>query len=161
MGEQRLIDANNYKEALKALPDIAGKKAAIDLLMMMPTIDPESLPVVRRLRKQVQTLQKELQDWYFWYGPVREAILDGARQDQAAVKVTRKRCEKIIAELRTELSKVTAERDAAVEQLRGDCEKCAHYRVTWNGCTPDFECTLSDSCLNRDMWEWRGPRKEE
>lgn len=54
-----------------------------------------------------------------------------------------------------------AERDAAVEQLRGDCEKCEHYRVTWNGCTPDYECPLSDRCLNRDLWEWDGGQKEE
>lgn len=67
----------------------------------------------------------------------------------------------IVRELREKLERVTAERNAAVEELRGDCEKCAHYRVTWNGCTPDYECPLSDRCLNRDMWEWRGPQKEE
>ena len=48
----------------------------------------------------------------------------------------------------------------SMEQLRGDCEKCAHYRVTWNGCTPDFECQFSDRCLNRDLWEWRGIKEE-
>lgn len=69
----------------------------------------------------------------------------------------RKKAEK--AEERAE--KVERERDAAVEQLRGDCEKCANYKVTWNGCTPDFECPLSDRCLNRDMWEWNGGQKEE
>ena len=64
-------------------------------------------------------------------------------------------------QLRAELEQVKAERDAAIEDIRGDCEKCAHYRVTWNGCTPDFECPLFDQCLNRDMWEWRGPQKED
>lgn len=63
------------------------------------------------------------------------------------------------AEARAE--KAERERDAAVEQLRGDCEKCIHYKVTWNGCTPDFECPLSDRCLNRDMWEWNSGKKEE
>ena len=43
----------------------------------------------------------------------------------------------------------------------GKCDKCAHFRVTWNGCTPDFECPISDRCLNRDMWEWNGGEKEE
>lgn len=57
--------------------------------------------------------------------------------------------------------KAERERDAAVDQLRGDCEKCTNYRVTWNGCTPDYECPLSDRCLNRDMWEWNGGEKEE
>ena len=63
------------------------------------------------------------------------------------------------AEARAE--KAERERDAAVYQLRGDCEKCAHFRVAWNGCTPDFECPISDRCLNRDMWEWNGGEKEE
>lgn len=67
----------------------------------------------------------------------------------------------IVQELRERLEQVTQERDAAIEQLHGDCEKCAHYKVTWNGCTPDFECPLSNNCLNRDMWEWRGPQKED
>lgn len=57
--------------------------------------------------------------------------------------------------------KAERERDAAVDQLRGDCEKCVNFRVTWNGCTPDFECPISDRCLNRDMWEWNGGKKEE
>ena len=59
------------------------------------------------------------------------------------------------------IEKLEEERDAAVEQLRGDCEKCLHYMVTWNGCTPDFSCPLSDKCLNGDMWEWNGGKKEE
>lgn len=63
--------------------------------------------------------------------------------------------------LREQLKRVAQERDAAVEQLRGDCEKCAYYKVTWNGCTPDCECPLSDRCLNRDMWEWKGWQEED
>lgn len=62
----------------------------------------------------------------------------------------------IVQELRKEMERVTRERDEAVEQLRRDCERRSHYKVTWNGCTPDFECPLSDRCLNRDMWEWVG-----
>lgn len=84
--------------------------ALVDAVDNQPTIDPETLPIVRELREQ--------------------------------------------------LERVTRDRDAAVEQLRGDCEKCAYYKVTWNGCTPDFECPLSDRCLNRDMWEWKGMQEE-
>lgn len=46
--------------------------------------------------------------------------------------------------------------DLAIDQLRGDCTKCAHFVVIWNGCTPDYECPLSEVCLNRDNWEWNG-----
>lgn len=67
----------------------------------------------------------------------------------------------IVPGYRERAEKAERERDAAVDQLRGDCEKCSHYKVTWNGCTPDFECPLSDRCLNGDTWEWVGIQKEE
>lgn len=38
----RLIDAENYKEALRNLPDRATKEDAIALLDLMPTVDPEN-----------------------------------------------------------------------------------------------------------------------
>lgn len=56
---QKLIDANNYKEALKALPDIAGKRASIELLKMMPTINLEDLPIVRQLREELDRVTAE------------------------------------------------------------------------------------------------------
>lgn len=59
MAEQKLIDANNYKESLKALPDIAGKRAAIELLGMMPTINPENFPIVRQLREELAQVTAE------------------------------------------------------------------------------------------------------
>lgn len=67
----------------------------------------------------------------------------------------------IVRQLRNELARVTAERDAAIEDLRGDCGKCSHFNVIYNGCTPDFDCPLLNKCLNIDMWEWRGQQKEE
>lgn len=117
--KQRLIDANkipNYKYKVAAR---AGDKESLCEFRVahwkdieeMPTVDPETLPIVQELREQ--------------------------------------------------LKRVAQERDAAVEQLRGDCEKCAYYKVTWNGCTPDFECPLSDRCLNRDMWKWKGLQEDE
>ena len=67
----------------------------------------------------------------------------------------------VVRQLRNELARVTAERDAAIEDLRGDCGKCSHFNVIYNGCTPDFDCPLLNKCLNTDMWEWRGQQKEE
>ena len=58
--------------------------------------------------------------------------------------------------MQEELDRVKAERDAAVEDLRGKCEYCQYFRVVWNGCTPDYECPMSEQCLNNDMWQWHG-----
>ena len=106
---QKLIDANNYKESLKALPDIDGKRAAIELMVMMPTINPESLPIVRQLR--------------------------------------------------AELARVTAERDAAVRDMHQNakCFVCANLPEDRNM----EHCMHYSSCgLNYMHWVWRGLQKE-
>lgn len=186
MAEQRLIDANIMAEdeseayisaqtSGKISPITQGLNSVVhrkiqQLIADTPTIDPESLPVVRRLRKQVQTLQKELRDWDFWYGPIREQEAKTIRENRAAVKVTRKRCEKIIAELRTELSRVTSERDAAVNDLlhagQGNdfCLYCVHCCVNGNTKYRPHE-TYMEFCKKCDddysQFEWRGLHKEE
>lgn len=132
MAEQRLIDANAFKDGW-------SKDSTIGKTMRMiiderPTIDPETLPVVKQLRSELNELNEKYQ--------MLERAYKANRTVHALVC-----CNAKIAEIKL---------NAAIEQLRGDCEKCAHYRVTWNGCTPDFECPLSDRCLNGDMWEWKG-----
>lgn len=92
------------------------------------------------------------------------SVRDRAEAAEARCKrldEARERANEACAKWEYRAEKAERERDAAVEQLHGDCEKCAHYKVTWNGCTPDFECPLSDRCLNRDLWEWNGGQKEE
>lgn len=70
----------------------------------------------------------------------------------------------IVWELREELARVTAERDAAVEQLRGYCPACKSY--TENHCEGSCEDCKHEYYQYRsknamDNWEWRGPQKEE
>lgn len=70
----------------------------------------------------------------------------------------------IVRQLREELARVTAERDAAVEQLRGYCPACKSY--TENHCEGPCEDCKHEYYQYRsknamDNWEWRGPRKEE
>lgn len=55
----RIIDEGNYREALKCLPNVAGKKEAIILLDKMPIIDPETLPIVQELRKKLEQVTAE------------------------------------------------------------------------------------------------------
>lgn len=51
-----------------------------------------------------------------------------------------------------------AERDAAVDGMRGRCSKCKHFSVG----VLHFPCT--DCCFEvgtNDHWQWRGPQKEK
>lgn len=119
MAEQRLIDANNLGVG-KANPDAFERKeyaygwnnALQAVTYGAPTIDPETLPIVRQLRE--------------------------------------------------ELARVTAERDAAIKDLymTKDCNTCALQFTD--------ECLLEDCmepCCN--FWrgyvpyKWRGLQKEE
>lgn len=62
----------------------------------------------------------------------------------------------LIESLSAELEQVKRERDAAVEDLKGDsfCRTCAHYG---NG-----ECISNDchDCINRYNWQWRGVKND-
>lgn len=59
------------------------------------------------------------------------------------------------------LSQVKQERDAAIEDWRGFCVKCA-----WNGKQRLSDGEMDARCAtcranNKCNWEWRGPQKEE
>ena len=64
--------------------------------------------------------------------------------------------------LRAELKQVKEERDAAVESIPHECKTCIYYTVSFNGCTPDHDCTNPDGgCSNNyDRWRWRGQKKD-
>ena len=55
----RLIDVENYKEALQNLPNSATKEDAIALLNLMPTVNPETLPIVVNLKQSLDKVTKE------------------------------------------------------------------------------------------------------
>ena len=59
-----------------------------------------------------------------------------------------------------ELEQVKRERDAAVEDISRECHKCKHFKVLFNGCTPDYDCDRSDVCRDNDNWQWRGVKEE-
>lgn len=44
-----------------------------------------------------------------------------------------------------------------IEKFKGDCTKCSHFRILWNGCTPDFNCNFSEKCKKGNMWEFKNP----
>lgn len=121
MAEQRLIDATSLKvlfeheyrhnKQFKQSSVYKAWQGAIQLLYDQPTIDPESLPIVRQLRE--------------------------------------------------ELARVTAERDAAIKTIFewSGCAECKQWDRENEWCKKhDRE---ADSCDGCDTPEWRGPQKEE
>lgn len=161
-----LIDVDALKEKEQYIP--CGNRllfhgvtaATVDA---MPTIAPETLPIVQKLQAEVANLKDQLSNLEYWQLN-REIVLESAAQDRAAVNVMRKRCEKTIAELRAELKQVKAEREAALADLEytACCETCAH------GCDKpgkicyfcdNRECTCK-TCAGGESWKWRGIASE-
>lgn len=50
-----------------------------------------------------------------------------------------------------------AERDAAIEQIRGECRLCSNVRK----CYSDDEMMRDCARNNRRNWQWSGPQKGE
>lgn len=74
----------------------------------------------------------------------------------------------IVKRLRAELARVTAERDAAVKDLKrcaADLKDCAvENYMECNYCKNELEKYVSEICRNckdGSNFEWRGPRKED
>lgn len=86
--------------------------AILELVEVCPTVDQEELPIVLELEEKVRELQDQLHYLDFWVEQ-KEHVEESARQDQAALKVMRKRYEITVGELRTALSKAVAEKEAA------------------------------------------------
>ena len=61
--------------------------------------------------------------------------------------------------LREEREQLTAERDAAVDELHGKCSVCSHYTPYHND-GPCASCKFEVACFvpekATDKWEWRG-----
>lgn len=93
---------NTFDERPKVHPSVVWSVAAT-LTREAPTIDPETIPIVRQLRE--------------------------------------------------ELARVTAERDAAVSFIPKTCDTCKHGKSPCDWCWAD-----PDGDLN---WEWNGKCKEE
>lgn len=114
MAEQRLIDANALREDWlengenEYVYDTNSFLASLD---DAPTIDPESLPIVRQLRE--------------------------------------------------ELARVTAERDAAVKDLETAMKIDSEVDDIGLSCFLCHVCIKNDTCDGACNPKWRGPQKEE
>lgn len=59
----------------------------------------------------------------------------------------------VLLDAATAIETLLAERDAAVEELRGECRGCERR----GGCL--FNDQYRDECGNGSNWKWRGPQK--
>lgn len=125
MAEIRLIDAKNVGIG-KANPDAFERKeyaygwnnALQAVTDAAPTIDPETLPIVKQLRAELTSCKQELRQIKYCY----EIAKNGEKQ-------LRKQNDEITAawaECAKKLKQVTAERDAAVKNRT----KLAEYELT-------------------------------
>ena len=68
-----------------------------------------------------------------------------------------------IIRLGADLARVTAERDAAVDELHGKCSVCSHYTPYHND-GPCASCKFEVACFvpekATDKWEWRGIKED-
>lgn len=135
----RLGDLDALSEKMKGTNRYFDIKFDID---EMPTIDPETLPIVKELRAEIERLNRGIENL--------------SKNVESAYKQR--------DELRAELEKVKAERDAAVKQLHGYCPACKNY--TENQCDgPCSECKHEyyqyKDASSKDNWEWRGVNEDK
>ncbi len=57
----------------------------------------------------------------------------------------------IVQELREQLDKVTAERDAAIADLKQAKAGCDFCKYAFG-----FSCRCEEPCVINELWEWRG-----
>ena len=153
----RLIDADallDKQESLYMKGNVLFHGVTACAIENAPTIDPETLPLVQELQAQVKEQKEQLSHLEYWELD-RKQVLKSAAGDRAAVNVMRKHCEKTIAELRAELKRVTAERDAAKQEVEalpiGRCKDCLNYF--------QMKCLkiYDDGNASVDAWQERKP----
>ena len=67
-----------------------------------------------------------------------------------------------LEQIQSENDRLRKERDAAVENIPHECKTCLYHTVSFNGCTPDHDCSNPDGgCSNNyDRWVWRGIKED-
>ena len=124
----RLIDADallDKQESLYMKGNVLFHGVTACAIENAPTICTEALPIVQELRAQVKEQKERLSHLEYWELN-RKHVLESAAGDRAAVKAMQKHCEKTIADLRAEMKRVTAERDAAIK----DRAELADFELT-------------------------------
>lgn len=147
-----LIDADELKkEAVPYVRGTYGYSAKIEDWAILvsdinkfPTIDPESLPIVKQLREEIDKLNSEIKDRER-YSIEQHSAIHQYRDD---LRIAKK-----------ELEIATKERSMAIEHLHGYCPACAHFKVSHGKVlceTCKSECPQCPDNCKKDNWEWIG-----
>lgn len=104
MAEQRLIDANEVYEIIGQTGVARVHVADID---QIKRIDPETLPIVRKLREELENCKQELRQIKYCYDIAKNGEKQFRKQNYEIIASW--------AECAKKLKQVTAERDAKEE----------------------------------------------
>lgn len=161
----RLIDADallDKQECLFMKRHILFHGVTAYTIESAPTIDPETLPIVKELREQLARVTTE-RDKALRHEHLDELklCLESSR-DINLVYIPRLLAEKVAAEsmnLENALSKVTAERDAAVSEIETIMAYGTHYPDTCQFCKNAQCCARGGTkpCLPK----WRGIQEDQ
>lgn len=132
-----LIDTNNLGIG-KANPDVferkdyaAGWNSALQAISeAAPTIDPETLPIVRQLMEKMMLTEANQQH----FKEERDEFELRMKETAEAVNSKLGRREKLIAELREQLERVTEQRDGLFELLNDVCKDVRETHVDDSVC---------------------------
>ena len=131
MSEQRLIDANEFVKEAKPLTAVP-----IERIKNAPTIDPETLPIVKQLRNDVEGMRS---NWCKASETVHQQREELERRDM------------VILELENQLEKITSERNAAIRDLKCTVEMTEGCMFCKHENDLDY-----DGCGRSGCWEWKG-----
>lgn len=159
----RLIDAERFEELFNQQVEFGATDlfdAVDDALQDTESIDPKTLPLVQELRAQLARVTEE-RDKALRYEHLDELklCLESSR-DINLVYIPRSLAEKVAVEsmnLEKEISKVTAERDAAISDLYAARSCCTCELRSTTDCMFEY---MGESCSDYDTpglpYKWRG-----
>ena len=125
----RLIDADTLKGDMSKLPIMSnwGEAFMPTLIDEQPTIDPETLPIVRELRAELERVTKER---------------DEARRDCAVAERNHER----LFEARKQLKTAITDMEALMWYSGDGCEICEHKIIEQRHPYTKLGCKLNGEC---------------
>ena len=171
MDYEKLIEQLKQKDGLWcSVP--TGEKLVTDAADALTALLAEN----EKLRDEAEGMRSN------WYKAVEAVKNLRAEQEKAKTEITRLKhyedkchdcpivCAKTeiikaheeLEQIQSENDRLRKERDAAVENIPHECKTCLYHTVSFNGCTPDHDCSNPDGgCSNNyDRWVWRGIKED-